>query len=154
MSETKKFWIRFSSWLTVAYIFPALFLIFRFDLFSQTTKLKVGGWGVVFIIFTYIFFKYIINTIRKGMPEGVTKQTLDGVSRVTLPLVVIAFITYWLSNLIDELLQFEIILIICETSAFAINPFPKWKKDNKIEDEAMSFDKFLKMLKKDKKQEA
>lgn len=154
MSERKQFWIRFASWITFAYILPAVFLIFRFDLFARVNQLKVGGWGVVFIIFSYIFFNYILKTIRVGLPEGEAKQIINGVSRITLPLVVVIVVTYWLSNLIEELLQFEIVLAVCETIAIPFNPFPKWKRDNKVTDDQFSLESFMKFLKNTKKIEA
>ena len=93
MTERKKFILRFVAWVFLAFVIPASFLAWRFQLFEVTeeARVKVGGWGLILIIFTAVFFLSLFNQLRKGMKPSIAKQVADGICRITIPLVLCTF---------------------------------------------------------------
>ena len=153
MTERKKFILRFIAWVFLAFVIPASFLAWRFQLFEVTeeTRVKIGGWGLILIIFTAIFFLSLFNQLRKGMKPSIAKQVADGICRITIPLVLCTFLVYWMSGCFEELLEFLIVLTIFETLALPVNPLPKWMLDNNIETGELMFSNIINSLKKKNK---
>ena len=54
----KTFWSRLILYITIGLFIPAGFLIYRFNLFTPTTKLNIGGWGIALIIFCAVFVTF------------------------------------------------------------------------------------------------
>ena len=130
---TKKravFWIRLILYIGFSLITPLAFLIWRFQLFQTVSKVSVGGWGLVLIIFFIIYFWKLVNSVRKGMKFGMAKQILDGLCGITIPLFATYWILWWLSGSIDELIEFILVLTVSETVAIPLNPIKKWQYEN------------------------
>ena len=130
----KQFWIRLSFYILIGGILPFLFLVWRFNLFSKVSKLSIGGWGLVAIIFIGVFFIKLIKAVRKGLPFSMLSQVLEGICKILLPLFIAAFIVYYMQDIMDQIFQFLWVLIVCESAAIVINPIPRWSHENKILD--------------------
>ena len=128
----KQFWMRFSIYVLFGGILPFLFLVWRFNLFSKVSKLSIGGWGLVAIIFIGVFFIKLIKSVKKGLPFSMLSQVLEGTCKVLLPLFIAAFVVYYMQDIMEQVFQFLCILIICETVAVVANPIPRWSHENKI----------------------
>ena len=61
IKSVRLFVLRLIGYISVGLIIPMVFLIWRFNLFSSTSKLNIGGWGMVVIIFTTVFLIKLIN---------------------------------------------------------------------------------------------
>lgn len=133
-NEKKIFWTRFTLWVLFALIVPVAFLVWRFDLFRQVSKVSIGGWGLLAIIIVVVFFKTLLKYIKKGMPYSLTRQVLDGLVKVIIPLSALYAVLFAMQNSINYFLQALSVLIVSEAIAIPINPMPKWVNDNKKED--------------------
>ena len=138
-----KLLINFSIYCLFGGILPFLFLAWRFELFKKVSKISIGGWGLVAVIFAFVFVTVTVNKIKDGMPYSYTKQVIDGISKVVLQLFLGAFCIYYMKDLMEELFQFFCILILCETVAVLVNPIPQWQHENNIERQESSVKKFL-----------
>ena len=142
MKKTK-FFVNFGLYCLFGGILPFLFLSWRFELFKKVSKISIGGWGLVAVIFIFIFVTVTTNKIKQGMPYSYTKQVIDGISKVILPLLLGAFCVYYMRDLMEELFQFFCILVLCETVAVLVNPIPQWQHENNVEQTESSVKKIL-----------
>ncbi|MBR6515949.1 MAG: hypothetical protein IKT40_03745 [Bacilli bacterium] len=142
----KLFWIRLISYAVIGGGIPLFFLIWRFNLFSKVSKLSIGGWGMVAILFIGIFFIKMMKAIRKGLPFSFGTQILEGMFKVTIPLLIATVIIYVMRNSVEELFQFFFVLLFCETIAMIVNPIPQWAHENKIEEQESSAKRILSSL--------
>ena len=137
MSEKQLFWTRMALWLVFALVIPFTFICIKFNLFQTTTStsIKVGGWGMIAIIILFFTIRTILKYVIKGTTYSMTKQIIEGVFKVVLPLVAIFFLGYILLKTFQEgmnqFLTVMGVLIVSETVAIPINPFPKWLSDHK-----------------------
>lgn len=129
----KMFWIRFALFIFSAFIIPFTFLVWRFKLFSKVSKLSVGGWGVIAIIFGAVFFIILIKYVRKGLPFSMLSQVLEGICKVLIPILAALLIVDTMKNSMEQMFQFLYILFFSEMIAIVVNPFPRWIHENKIE---------------------
>lgn len=139
----KELLLRLSIYYIFGAILPFLFLAWRFELFKKVSKISIGGWGLVGIIFVFLFTTSTIKKIKNGMPYSYAKQILDGVAKVILPLILAAFCVYYMQDLMKELFQFFCIVIVCELIAIFVNPLPQWEHENNIEKTESSVKKIL-----------
>ena len=142
----KLFWIRLISYAVIGGGVPLFFLIWRFNLFSKVSKLSIGGWGMVAILFIGIFFIKMMKAIRKGLPFSFGTQILEGMFKVTIPLLIATVVIYVMRNSVEELFQFFFVLLFCETIAMIVNPIPQWAHENKIEEQESSAKRILSSL--------
>lgn len=131
----KEFWYRFSVYILFGLLIPATFLIWRFKLFEKVSKVSVGGWGIVAVIFVAIFFISMLKAIRKGMPFSITTQIIEGLCKLIIPLIIACTCIYFMQDLMKEMYQFLLVLILSETVAIVVNPIPQWAHENKIEEQ-------------------
>ena len=73
------------------------FLIWRFNLFTQTSKLNIGGWGIVVIIFTTVFVSRLAKQAAEAMDSELFRQILKSICKVLMPLLAatIYIISIW-----------------------------------------------------------
>lgn len=142
----KAFWIRLISYIIVGGGIPLVFLIWRFNLFKKVSQLSIGGWGMVAIIFIGVFFIKMMKAIRKGLPFSFGTQILEGMFKVTIPLLIATVIVYVMQNCVEQMFQFFFVLLFCETIAMIINPIPQWAHENKIEEQESSAKRILSSL--------
>ena len=129
----KTFWFKFSLFMFFAFIIPFTFLVWRFKLFSKVSKLSIGGWGVIAIIFAAIFFMILIKYVRKGLPFSMLSQVLEGICKVLIPVLTALSIVHVMKNSMEEMSQFLTVLFFSEMVAIVVNPFPQWIHENKID---------------------
>lgn len=128
-----EFWIRLLLYILISGLMPAAFLIWRFHLFTTVSKLSIGGWGMVCIIFVAVFFIKLIKAVRKGLPFSYFTQILSIICKEIIPLVTAILVIYCLQDYITEVMQFLIVVTICRLLGGLIDPLPQWAHDNKIE---------------------
>ena len=146
----KQFWARLSLYVVFGAIIPVSFLTWRFKLFEvvqeTTSKVTIGGWGLIAILFIAFFFIKLMKAIRKGMPFSIGRQILDGFSKTIIPLIVAAVCVYMMKDLMKELFQFLCVVIFCEMVAVCVNPLPQWAHENHIEYHENTMKNFLTTL--------
>lgn len=151
-NDSKKiFWIRFTIYILFGGVIPIAFLIWRFNLFTRIDKISIGGWGILAILFAAFFVIKLMKQAKKGMPFSIVKQTINGYSKVIIPLLAVVLVLYFTKDFIDQITQFLIVLIISEMIAIPANPFPKWERDNGIQEQDNRFKKFCDYFWKSKK---
>lgn len=129
--DKKQFWSRFAIYIILCLVIPVGFLIWRFELFQKVSKISIGGWGLVAIIFIGIFFIKFIKSVKNGLPFSILTQCLEGICKIIIPLLIAAFCIYYLRDVMDQVFQFLCVLIICEIGAIPANPIPQWAHENK-----------------------
>lgn len=142
----KMFWIRLSLYILIGGIIPFTFLTIKFNLFSKVSKLSIGGWGLLAVLFVAIFFIKMLKAIRKGLPFSFGTQIIEGMFKITIPLTVATLIIFLMRNSVEELFYFFCLLVFCETIAMAVNPIPQWAHENKIEEQESSAKRILSSL--------
>lgn len=111
---------------------PVAFLIWKFQLFSTTTKLNIGGWGIVVVIMTAIFLSKLAKQAVEAIDSVLIKQILDAFRKVLVPLLAITLCLYSVGEYWQYLIYFFMILTICEPIAYVLNPMPELLKDKEI----------------------
>ena len=144
--KKKEFWTRFALYVLFGAIIPFMFLTWRFGLFGKTSKIQIGGWGLLAIIFLGVFFIKTIKVVRMGLPYSLTTQILEGVVKVLIPLFIAAFAAYYLRNAMTQLFQFLCVTLFCEAIAIVINPLPKWLHEHQLDEQKNTFKDVLQSL--------
>ena len=121
------FWSRFVLWLICALGLPIAFIIWKFELFQVVSKLNISGWGILVILLVLIVVFIIVRYVRLILNAKYTfvGQCLNGFCKVILPLLAALLIFYNTRNNIDLLIQVLSAILLCETMAVPLNPFPK-----------------------------
>ena len=127
--KKRVFIARLTGYLILGLFIPAGFLIWRFNLFQQTSKLNIGGWGIVSIIFMAIFISKLARQAAECVDNEIAKQAILAVKNVFLPLLSVTLCLYAVGDFWKELINFFMILTICEPIAYALNPFPEFLKE-------------------------
>ncbi len=148
--STRNFLIRLTLYIFFGFAVPGAFLIWRFKLFRQVSKLSIGGWGILLILFTIIFFWKLISSLRKGMKFGIVKQCLDGICGTLFPLIIVIVVCSLLDSWMTELVEFLCVTFVCHIIAIPVNPIPKWRFENNIEETAFGISKIIEIIKKPK----
>ena len=148
----KEFWIRFAIYALFGGLLPALFLIIRFDLFYENSSISTTGWGMVCIILLCAFLLTLSKSIKKGLPYSLWVQIINGVTKILIPVLGAILIIYFLQDSVKELLQFLIVVFVCELVAIPVNPFPKWIHINKLNEKEESLYSVLKRVKNEKEE--
>lgn len=148
MSERKIFWLRFGLYVLFSIIIPLSYIAIRFKLFQKANSITIGIWGIVFICLAIGLIWLLFKQLRDGMKFGLAKQIIDGICRITFPLVTATLCIYWMDKNVKSLIELLIVLSIFETIAIPINPLPKWKFENHIEQTASLFSIILEKIKK------
>lgn len=121
-------------------------------MFQTTTKLQVGLAGIVVIGIMIGIISVLIKFYLEGMKTkySLTKQILQGIIKLILPLTLLLVSLIWLGDNIDMIKEALYIIIPCELVAIIINPLPKWCFDNNIEGLSEIADKILSKNKESK----
>lgn len=146
MTSKKAFIIRMIVYVLIGFGLPAAYLVYKFKLFEEITTTSVSGWGTVFIIFCAWFMLRMLVQVKKGMKFCLTKQIIDGLCKVTLPLFILTFLMWWMQGFVVEFTEFLIVLTICETLCIPINPLPQWAYNNNIELKEITLDSILRKM--------
>lgn len=142
LTQRQIFWIRFTFRIIFAMIVPLVFLVWKFNLFrietTTTTNITFGGWGIIAILVVFFVIKAVIKYINQGLPYSMASQCLSGFTRILLPIIAIILIGYIIFNIfsdgLKEFLFVMCVLLVSETIAIPINPFPKWIHEHRKEE--------------------
>lgn len=153
--KKKEFWSKFALYVLFGAILPCMFLTWRFNLFGKASKVQIGGWGLLAILFLGIFFAKTVKIVRMGLPYSLATQVLEGVVKVLIPLFIAIMAAYYLKNAMTQLVQFLCVTFVCEAVAIVVNPLPKWLHEHQLDEQKNTFKELLQSLdlaKKDKKE--
>ncbi len=138
------FWTRFAGYVITGLLIPMIFLIWRFNLFEKVSKVSIGGWGLVCIIFAGVFLICLAKQVKKGLPYSFFTQCLTGFYKIIIPLAIVTAACFVCKDCIEKLFHFFAIVTVSEMFAIPLNPLPAWiHSQSEKEDE----DKFLKFAK-------
>lgn len=138
-----QFFIRFAAYCIFGGIIPFMFLVWRFKLFSTVSKISIGGWGILAIIVIGTFLIKLMKNVKKIL-EPYPAEVVSGIAKIIIPLIGLAFLTYYMRDMMMELFQFICVAIVCEMVAIISNPFPQWEEQNKINKEEKRISNLLK----------
>lgn len=123
----KEFWIRTSVWVVFALLVPLGFICWRYNLFVTINNVSFSGGGILGVVLLIIFLHVLFKYINSGMVGfSYTKQILNGVAKLIVPLVSVLLVVIAVRNSLDYFIQALGVTIISETIAIPVNPFPKW----------------------------
>lgn len=130
MDEQKKkkiFIIRVILWSMFACFIPVAFIGWRYDLFQKVGSLQLSGWGLITIVIIFVFLYVVIKYVRAGFVEwSMTKQIINGVVKIVIPLGALLAICIGIRNSLDIFIQALSCTLMSEVIAIPINPFPEW----------------------------
>lgn len=147
----KQFWTRLGLYALFGAVLPFIFITFRFNLFGKVTKVNIGGWELVALIFIAVFLLKLLNSVKKGLPFSMLSQILNGLVKVILPLILALIISYYFKDSMDYLAQFLCVLVICESVAIIVNPLPRWAHENKLEEDKATLKEVISTITKAEK---
>lgn len=125
--QRKIFIFRALLWSIFSCVMPVLFIGWRYDLFKKVGSLQLSGWGLFAIVIVFVFLYVLVKYIKAGLVEwSMTKQVINGVTKVIIPLGVVLAVCVGIRNSLDYFIQVLGCTIIFETIAVPLNPFPKW----------------------------
>ena len=125
--ELKIFWVRAILWSLFSCVVPVFFIGWRYDLFKKVGSLQLSGWGLIAIVIVFVFLYVVVKYIRAGFVEwSMTKQIINGVVKVVLPLGVVLAVAIAIRNNLDVFIQALSCTLMSEVIAIPINPFPEW----------------------------
>ena len=133
--KVRIFLARFFGYVTIGLLIPMGFLIWRFQLFQTESHITYGGWGVVVTIFTTVFLIKLAKQAELSIDSQFGIQVLGAIRKVLFPLFCITFCLFAVKNFIEELIEFFIVLTVCEPIAYIINPFPQLLRDTEAKRE-------------------
>lgn len=125
------FWTRLVLFLIFGLILPIAFIIWRFDLFRAISNIRIGGWGIIVVIFVGIFAIGVVKYIKLALGAKYTLfgQCLSGLIKVVLPLMLLYALLKSIQSSLEYALQTVGCVILCEIIAIPVNPLPKWAYD-------------------------
>ena len=150
------FGFRFVSWCLAAVVLPFLFVAFRYDLFKKVNQISIGLPELFVLGIGTAFFFSVLKYIKSGLKGrySFVSQCINGLLKITLPLVVFFTLMNVLKDNVDYFIQSLGCVILCETIAIPLNPMPKWasdmQKDLKEEERKEWTDYVFEKLKKNK----
>lgn len=97
-------------------------MIWRFKLFSSQNKINFGGWGIVCTIVFAVFMVNLAKQAEKCVEQSIQKQVIISIRKVFIPLLTVTLCLWEASDFIKELVQFLVVLTICETISYISNP--------------------------------
>lgn len=125
--ELKIFWVRAILWSMFACFIPVGFIGWRYDLFKKVGSLQLSGWGLIAIVIIFALLYVVVKYIRAGLVEwSMTKQIVNGVVKVLLPLGAVLAVAIAIRNSLDVFIQALSCVLMSEVVAIPINPFPEW----------------------------
>lgn len=126
-NEKTNFVVRIILWALFSCVIPVVFIGWRYNLFSKVGGLQLSGWGLIAIVIIFVFLYVVVKYIRAGFIEwSMTKQIINGICRVVIPLGALLLICISLKNNLDIFIQALSCVLVSEIIAIPLNPFPKW----------------------------
>lgn len=144
--ERNKFIILFITFILFSVIAPCIYLIVRFNLFTQASKLQIGFWGFVVFGIIIVAINILANMYLEGLKTKwhIAKQIVSGMCRFILPMVLVLLIITWLRDNLSYIIEALYVIIPCECVAIVVNPLPKWCFYNNVDGLGEIVDKVFK----------
>lgn len=125
--QKRNFIIRIILWALFSCVIPVAFIGWRYNLFSKVSSVSLSGWGLIAVVIIFAFLIVVVKYVKAGFVEWtMTKQVINGVMKVLVPLGTILAICISIRSNIDMFIQAMSCTLVCEAVAIPINPFPKW----------------------------
>lgn len=121
----KQFWSKFAIWSILAVVVPIVSIAIKYDLLGKG-KLKFTGWGIIALLILFIFVTVLLGYFLKLLKWSMTKQILQGVRNVLVPIFFIFLGCELIANNIENIKVILLITLISEAAAIPFNPFPQW----------------------------
>lgn len=150
--EQRTFIIRAALFVLFGALLPIVFVLWRYDIFTDGPH-AIGGVGLLVGIIAIIASIYVIHEVRTTLPYSFLTQVLTGIARVVVPLLGIYILLDFMKDSIYLLSQSVLATMLCECVAIPVNPFPKWKHDHGIEEKDEGFLRFARIFRKAWKEE-
>jgi len=127
------FILRFLLWSILTIGVPTFIVLEQYAFFKQyqSFTLKVSGWGIIVLVLGSLFVFYILKTITDAINNPVLKQTLNGIIKITLPLLVVFLLTGIIVNNIDKIRIILWVSLISTAIGIPINPLPEYLYNQK-----------------------
>ena len=114
-------------WLFFAIILPIIFINNKYHLFIKgDDTLKFTGWAIVALLILFVglyaLCSYIIDAYSVKYRTWV--KLLKGFQRIILPLLILFFMCRIINTNIDKIESLILEIILSESFAIIINPFP------------------------------
>lgn len=124
-------------WVALAVIAPIICINDKYKLFEKTDdRIKFTGWFLVILIIVFIglyaLCNYIISAYSTKWRYWI--QILKGIQKIVLPLALF-YLACDVAN--ENIVNIKIItleIILCESLAILINPFPHFVYTHKVKD--------------------
>lgn len=134
LTERQVFWLRFTAWAIFALVLPAVFIIWRFDLFTKVTYTQYSAWTILLVIFIAAFAISCLRYATKALVGwSMAKQCMEGILRIVIPLACLCYIVYVLNRKLiasgedlGNLLQALGVVTGSEAIAIPFNPWPEY----------------------------
>lgn len=122
----KEFWTRFILWFLIAFGTPIAIICYEYKLIKPGTEYKFTGWGLIVSIIIFISLFVVLGYILQALKWSMTKQVLNGIRQVVLPILFLYMISNIIAANIEKIKIILTVTLIGEVIAIPINPFPKW----------------------------
>lgn len=144
--ERNKFIILFITFILFSIVAPCIYLIVRFNLFTQASKLQIGFWGFVVFGIIIVAINILANMYLEGLKTKwhIGKQIVSGFCRFILPMILVLLIITWLRDNLSYIVEALYVIIPCECVAIVVNPLPKWCFYNNVDGLGEIIDKVFK----------
>lgn len=127
LTDRQRFWLMFALWSAFSCVIPVAYIVWRYDLFTEVSRIQFGGWGLVAVVIVAAFAYAVLKYVKRGMAKwSMAKQVIAGIMKVIVPLLALFFAIKAIQDSIDAFLQALGAVIACEAVAIPLNPLPKW----------------------------
>ena len=149
--ELLVFWLRMIGWAASAVVAPISVFSIKFGLFTQygyqvTTdelgnvtgmRVALNGWGIVSILLIAVAIFSVLNDIIDAYSKkySYAKQILLGLKNKIIPIAIAIGVCYFLKGVLDQVIFCLTTIGISQLAATALNPLPKWKSEQKGEED-------------------
>jgi hypothetical protein len=146
MSDKKKFWVQVVLWFIFAYVIPASYMIYRYNLFQVMSKVNLSGGAILLGILTFsVLFVILKYVVLKGAYAR-WKYIVKMYTFLILPLGLCLYTLVCARDEISRLIEMLGCVVICEAIAIPINPLPDYahekSKGETSDMVALAFDKW------------
>jgi hypothetical protein len=127
------FILRFLLWSILTIGVPTFIVLEQYAFFKQyqSFTLRISGWGIIILVIGAAFTFYILKTLADAINNPVLKQTLNGITKITLPLLIVFLLTGIIVNNIDKIRVILWVSLISTGIGIPINPLPQYLHNQK-----------------------
>lgn len=104
---------------------PILYIFIRFECYKFVSKMAFSGWGIIGFILLGVAIYVVLQYVVFGGKWAYWKQIVKGITKITLPCLITYFVFQSSADFLKELNIVVIMLGVCWTSAYILNPLPE-----------------------------